>query len=130
MRNLISLFSLLIFVSVFTSCGKDEEKENAKFVGKFVGVVNCDTETDIATILDITAQANSSNKVNIALDSDDEIVQMTGTVNGNSIVLDKVEVEESTFLSGTGSLSGKVLTVAFLVEDTTDSGICEFVGTK
>jgi len=92
MRNLISIFSLLIFATVILSCSKDEEKENVKFVGKFVGVVNCDDETDIATSLDITAQANSSNKVNVTLDSDDDIVLMTGTVNGNSIVLDKVTV--------------------------------------
>lgn len=130
MRNLISIFSLLIFATVILSCGKDEEKENVKFVGKFVGVVNCDDETDIATSLDITAQANSSNKVNVTLDSDDDIVLMTGTVNGNSIVLDKVKVEDEIFLSGSGTLSGKVLTVAFLLEEGIDQGICDFVGTK
>lgn len=130
MRNLISIFSLLIFATVILSCGKDEEKENVKFVGKFVGVVNCDDETDIATSLDITAQANSSNKVNVTLDSDDDIVLMTGTVSGNSIVLDKVKVEDETFLSGSGTLSGKVLTVAFLLEGGIDAGICDFVGTK
>lgn len=130
MRNLISIFSLLIFATVILSCGKDEEKENVKFVGKFVGVVNCDDETDIATSLDITAQANSSNKVNVTLDSDDDIVLMTGTVNGNSIVLDKVTVEDEIFLSGSGTLSGKVLTVAFLLEEGIDQGICDFVGTK
>lgn len=130
MRNLISIFSLLIFATVILSCGKDEEKENLKFVGKFVGVVNCDDETDIATSLDITAQANSSNKVNVTLDSDDDIVLMTGTVSGNSIVLDKVTVEDEIFLSGSGTLSGKVLTVAFLLEGSIDAGICDFVGTK
>lgn len=130
MRNLISIFSLLIFATVILSCGKDEEKENVKFVGKFVGVVNCDDETDIATSLDITEQANSSNKVNVTLDSDDDIVLMTGTVNGNSIVLDKVSVEDEIFLSGSGTLSGKVLTVAFLLEEGIDQGICDFVGTK
>jgi hypothetical protein len=132
MRNLISLVSLLILVSVFTSCGKDEEKvkDNLKFVGIFVGEVNCEDETEVPTILDITAQANSDNKVNVMLDTDDEIIPMVGTVTGNTIVLDKVEVEVDTYLSGTGTLSGNVLTVAFEVEEDSISNICTFIGTK
>lgn len=128
MRNLVSFFTILVLTSLLASCGKDADNE--KFIGKFTGEVNCIGEGEFPTIIDISVKDKSDTKVNIILDSDDEIISLTGSVDGNSIVIDKIEVEDDSFLSGKGSLAGNVLTVTFTQESGSNSDDCIFIGTK
>lgn len=128
MRNLGSFFTILVFASLFASCGKDADNE--KFIGKFAGEVNCIGEGEYPTTLDISVKDKSDTKVNVILDSDDEIISLTGTVDGNNIVIDKIEVEDDSFLSGKGSLAGNVLTVTFTQESGPNSDDCIFIGSK
>jgi hypothetical protein len=128
MRNLVSFITILVLVTLFSSCGKDADNE--KFIGKFTGEVNCIGEGEYPTTLDISVKDKSDTKVNIILDSDGEIVSLTGAVDGNSIVIDKIEVEDDSFLSGKGSLAGNVLTVTFTQESDPNSDDCIFIGSK
>lgn len=128
MRNLVSFFTLIVLTSLFASCGKDADNE--KFIGKFTGEVNCIGEGEFPTIIDISVKDKSDTKVNVILDSDDEIISLTGSVDGNSIVIDKIEVEDDSFLSGKGSLAANVLTVTFTQESGSNLDDCIFIGTK
>ncbi len=126
MRILVSMLCLLF---IFSSCSKDEE--NKKFIGKYVGVVDCpDGEEGIVTTIDITAKGDSETAINAVLDSDGDIIQLTGNVSGSSIVFDKTNVEFETFLSGTGTLSDNTLTVSFTIFEGSDSYTCVFTGKK
>lgn len=133
MKNLMSFISLIILVFLFSACRKDEDKakENIKFIGRFVGDIACSNDDEITTILDITEQDNSSTKVDVLFDSEGGVlVNIPGEVSGNNITLKKVKIEDDIFLSGKGTLSGKILKVDFDIEEGLSISTCTFTGKK
>ena len=128
MRNLISFFTFLVLITAFVSCGKDADNE--KFIGKFTGEVNCMGVGEYPTTIDISVKDQSDSRVNFLLDSDDKIILMTATINGDNIVIDRIKIDEDGFLSGVGSLSSNALTITFTQESGSNLDDCIFIGSK
>ena len=113
MRNLISIFTILVFAASFVSCEKDPEiiPDNQKFVGKYFGSAECDIVEGFDATLEINEVENSVSAV-IAiitiLNKSNEFVY-EGNIKGSNIELK--ERNGNSQIIGTGTLFRNSLTL-------------------
>jgi hypothetical protein len=123
---IMKMFKFLPFILLLTfiSCNKED---NEKFVGTYTGEVNCATEGGpFPTTITISAVSNTSDQVNIRLESDGDSSDFTGTVVDDVLTIPEEDRDDIDIVSGTGSLKDKSLTIVFTLID----GTCTFVGSR
>ena len=123
-------FSILLAGLVFAtvSCKKDEKTpDRDKFLGTYSVVQDCSGQTNTYDMT-IAASATSENEVTIqnlyALGK-----TLTATVSGDNLTISSQVVSNVTY-SGSGPISGDVLTLDFTIGNGAASVTCTAVCTK
>ena len=114
MKKVFSFLSLFLALSIvitsFSSCTEEEPVlDTEKFIGTYSGTESCNTG-DHEPVLNITESSIVEGRIVI---NHSDGYPITATVSGSSYTIDaqQVEISNQLFeLSGSGSLSGTVLT--------------------
>ncbi len=128
--NLLFIASLLTFTACKKDCGEWEQQDGKdcinmtnKFIGTFVGVLTCGSQTDNIAA---TITAGTNNNYTLIFDGGDFYAELTGEEAFDF----PFQPFGSTTMQGNGSISGNQLIFSFVLDPNGTPQVCSFSGSK
>jgi len=127
-KTFFFLVGVLAFSLTFTSCSNDDdEPDREKFLGVFSAVETCGGGTDAYDLIILESGTDGGAVVVNNLYNFGE--SLSATVSGDNITVASQLAGGLTY-SGSGSISGDILTLNFTVANSTGEDVCNAVCTR